>query len=80
MLVLPFPHHDIDSTPCNRFGGGFMLYVNENIPCRHLSDHPIFSDLEPMAIEIHQNKRRRVVLGIYTPPSQSDMNLRINQV
>ena len=40
----------------NRFDGGLILYINENIPFRPLSDHPIFSDLELIAIEIHQNK------------------------
>ena len=56
----------------NRFGGGVILYINENIPCKPLSDHPSFSNLELLAIEIHQNKRRWLFIGIYKPPSQSD--------
>ena len=35
----------------NRFGGGLMLYINENIPCKTLTDHPVFSDLELMVSE-----------------------------
>ena len=50
-----------------------MLYINENIPVRPLSDHPIFSGFELIAIEIHQNKRSWLFLGIYKPPSQSDI-------
>ena len=56
----------------NRFGGGAMLYINENISCKPLSDHPAFSDMDLMTIEVHQNKRRWLFLGIYKPPSQSD--------
>ena len=57
---------------CNRFGGGLILYINKKIPCRPLNDHPTFSNLELIAIEIHQNKRRWLFIGIYKPPSQSD--------
>ena len=48
----------------NRFGGGLILYVNENIPCKPLTDHSLFSDLELMAFELHQSKRKWLLLGI----------------
>ena len=35
--------------------------------------HPTFPNLELIAIEIHQNKRRWLFIGIYKPPSQSDI-------
>ena len=57
----------------NRFGGGLILYINENISCRPLNDHPTFPNLE--LIKIHQNKRRWIFIGIYKPPSQSDNEL-----
>ena len=38
---------------CNRFESDLMLYINENIPCKPLSNHPNFSDLELIATEIH---------------------------
>ena len=57
----------------NRFGGGLMLYINENISFRPLSNHPTFSDLELIAIEIHRNKCRWLFLDIYKPPSQTDI-------
>ena len=38
----------------NRFEGGLILYINENIPCRPLNHHPTFLNLELIAIEIHQ--------------------------
>ena len=49
---------------CNRFGGGLILYINENIPYRPLKDHPTFPNLELIAIEIDQNKRRWLFIGI----------------
>ena len=57
----------------NRFGGGLILYINENISCKPLSNHPMFSDLELMAFELHQSKRKWPFLGIYKPPSQNDI-------
>ena len=42
----------------NGFGGRLILYVHENIPCKPLTDHPVFSDLELMAFELHQSKRK----------------------
>ena len=62
----------LDSTfPTNQFHI-FGKDINENIPRRPLNDHPTFSNLELIAIEIHQNKRRWLFIGIYKPPSQSD--------
>ena len=49
----------------NRFEGGLILYVNENIPCKPLTDHPVFSDLDLMVFELHQSKRKWLLLGIY---------------
>ena len=57
----------------NRFGSGLILYINENIPCKPLTDHPVFSDLELMAFELHQIKRKWLLLEIYKPPSQNDI-------
>ena len=51
-----------------------ILYINENIPCKPLTDHPVFSDLELMAFEPHQSKRKWLLLGIYKPYSQNDID------
>ena len=59
--------------------GGLMLYINENIPSRPLSDHPIFSDLELIAIEIHK-KKTQVAFSRYLQTTKVILNLRINQV
>ena len=57
----------------NHFEGGLILYINENIPCKTLTDHPVFSDLELMLFELHQSKRKCLLLGIYKLPFQNDV-------
>ena len=57
----------------NRFGGGLMLHIKENIPCKPSTDHPVFSDFELMAFELHQSKRKWLLLGIYKPHSENDI-------
>ena len=57
----------------NRFGGGLILYINESIPCKPLRNHSMFSDLELMAFELHQSKRKWLFLGVYMPLSQNDI-------
>ena len=49
----------------NRFGGDLMLYINENIPCTTLNEHPKFPDLELIVFELQQSKRKWLFLGIY---------------
>ena len=58
-----------------RFGVGLIIYINESILYSPLNDHPTFSNLKLIAIEIHQNKRRWLFIGTYKPPSQSDSEL-----
>ena len=53
----------------NLFGVGFVLNINENIPCKPISNHTMFSNLELMAFE--QSKRKWLFLGIYKPPFQN---------
>ena len=56
----------------NRFGGGSMLYINDNIPFIPLNNYSSFHDQQLMAIKINQNKRQRLYMGVYIPPSESD--------
>ena len=42
----------------NRFGGGLLPYVNDKIPSKFLNKHSISSDIELIALEFHQNKRK----------------------
>ena len=38
---------------CNRFGGGLILYINENIPCKPLQKHIHLPNFEVIAIEFY---------------------------
>ena len=57
----------------DRFGGDLILYINENILCKLLTDHPVFSDLALMVFELDQSKGKWQLSGIYKPSSQNDI-------
>ena len=50
-----------------------MLYLNKEIPCKILNNHPIFPNAEIICTEFHQLKRKWVLLRCYKPPTQSDL-------
>ena len=54
----------------NRFGGGLILYINENIPCKPLQEHIHLPKFEVIAIEFYQNNQKWLLLGLYKPPNQ----------
>ena len=57
---------------CNRYGGGLVLYVNEQVPCKKLTNYenPIPSEI--IVLEFHQSKRIWLILGIYKAPNQKE--------
>ena len=59
-----------------------MLYINENILCIPLNEHPKFPDLELIVFVLHQSKRKWLFLGIYKPQYQNNTEFlnRINSV
>ena len=57
----------------NRFGGRLILYLNEEIPCRFLNNHPIVPNAEIICIEFHLLKHKWLLLGCYKPPAQNDL-------
>ena len=42
----------------NRCGGGLILDLNEEIPCKFLNNHLIVSNAEIICIEFHQLNRK----------------------
>ena len=58
---------------CNRFGGGLMLYLNKEIPCKFLNNHPIVPNAEIICIEFQKLKRKWLLLGCYKPPTHNDL-------
>ena len=54
----------------NRKGGGLMIFVREDIPCKKINiDFP--SDIECIALEINFRKEKWLFIGCYHPPKQS---------
>ena len=50
-----------------------MLYLNEEIPCKCLNNHPLVPNVEIINIEFHQLKRKWIFLGCYKSPTQNDL-------
>ena len=46
--------------------------MNDKIPSKLLDKHSISTDVELIAMEFHQNKRKWLSLRVYKPPNQND--------
>ena len=55
---------------CNRFGGGLILDINENISCKPLQEHIHLPNFEVFAIEFYQNNQKLLLLRLYKAPNQ----------
>ena len=58
---------------CNARGGGLLFYVNEDLNCKVLNKYPTRQDLEILVLELKLSKTNWLVIGIYKPPSLSDI-------
>ena len=56
----------------NKFGGGVIIYVREDIPCKQLVKYVLPNDIEGLFIEINLRKTKWLLFGTYHPPSQQD--------
>ena len=54
----------------NLFGGGLILYINENSPCKPLQEHIHLPNFEIFGTEFYQNNQKWLLLGLYKPPNQ----------
>ena len=55
----------------NKFGGGILIYVREDIPCKLLKSRNFPDDIEGLFIELNFRKSR-LLLGTCHPPNQHD--------
>ena len=53
------------------YGGGILIYVNENIPCKILKLHSFAEDIESIIFEINLHKRKWLLCGGYNPHKNS---------
>ena len=56
----------------DRFEGGLMFCVNEQIPSKVLSLESILMDIELFLLEFTFKNQRLLCIGIYRPPSQNE--------
>ena len=52
----------------NRFGGGVLIYVREDMPCKQLTKHKLRDDIEGIFVEINLRKVKWLLFGCYHPP------------
>ena len=51
----------------NKFGGGLMIYVKNDIPSKRLNSHNVLDDTECLFIEINLKKIRWLICYAYNP-------------
>ena len=56
----------------NRNGGGVLLYIREDIPCKELKFHSLPENIEGIFVEINLRKTKWLLFATYHPPSQCD--------
>ena len=55
----------------DRFGGGVLIYIRDDVPSKELSEHTFPVDIERIFIEINLRKTKWLKLGTYRSPNQS---------
>ena len=56
----------------NRYGGGILIYIRADIPCKQVNNHVFPDSIEGLFIEINFRKSKWLLFGTYHPPSQND--------
>ena len=51
----------------NKFGGGILMYIREDIPSKELIDHPSYGKIECIFVEINLHRKKWIIGGIYNP-------------
>ena len=63
----------------NSAGGGLLIYIRTDIPCKQLNNYNLPDTIEGIFIEINLRKSKWLLLGTYHPPSQND-NFYFNNI
>ena len=68
-------HYKMFSLDRNRYGGGLVLHVNEQVPCKKLTNYenPIASEI--IVLEFHQSKRKWLILRIHKASNQKEAEI-----
>ena len=54
----------------NHEGGGIIIYVREDIPCKELKKNHLPSDIEGIFIELNLHKEKWILFGGYNPKKE----------
>ena len=57
---------------CNVHGGGLFFYVNQDLNCKGLTNHPMRQNFEILVLELKLSKTNWLIIGTYKPPYLSD--------
>ena len=53
----------------DKYGGGLMFYINQNIPCKKIETFQFTSSIEILTLEINLRKEKLLIFGTYKPPN-----------
>ena len=56
----------------NKLGGGIMLYLNENVPCKILNAGDYLECFAVILCEFSLRNRKLLCFGLYKPTEQND--------
>ena len=56
----------------NKFGGGLILFIKENILCKVLNTFRFSEECEKISIDFSISNKKWLLLGINNPPSQNE--------
>ena len=53
----------------DKYGGGLMFYINQNIPCKKIETFQFTSSTEILTLEINLGKEKLLIFGTQKPPN-----------
>ena len=56
----------------NGYGGGIIIYINENILYQIIVLKPVDTEFETIFIEFNLRKRKWLMIGRYNPPNTNN--------
>ena len=63
------PYYRIFLQDRDKYGGGLMFYIDQNIPCKKIETFQFTSSLEILTLEINLGKEILLIFSTYKPPN-----------
>ena len=55
----------------NAHGGGIIIYIRKDLPCKELKSHKLPDNIEGIFIEFNVHKNKWILMGAYNPHKES---------